>query len=47
MKNDETLRLRIPKEAKELIRTKAQEDNVSISAFVRNKIFRTYVEVNK
>ena len=47
MKNNDRLLVRLPKKAKELIKTKAQEEKISISAFVRNKIFRTYVEVNK
>ena len=44
MKNDDKLLVRLPKKAKELIKTKAQNENISLSAFVRNNLYDKYVE---
>tara|TARA_R100001440_G_scaffold40771_1_gene60510 strand:- start:102 stop:239 length:138 start_codon:yes stop_codon:yes gene_type:complete len=45
MKNDSNLHIRLPKEDKLIILAEAQRQRLSLSAFVRNKIFRNYVEV--
>jgi len=45
MKKNEELRLRIQKEGKVLIQQEANKQGLSLSEFVRNKLFNEYVKV--